>query len=64
MQDTNELKQLMERFRQEDRIQPLDPEVAQEATRQMNMQMEEVRREYRRRERESQINAAKVVLTA
>ena len=30
----------------------------------MNEQMEKVRREYRRREHESQMDAAKVVLTA
>lgn len=64
MQHTNELKKLMERFQEENRIEPLDPKVTQEATRQMNAQMEEVRREYRRRERESQINAATIVLTA
>ena len=64
MQTPNEIQNLMERFRQEGRIQPLDPAVAQEATRLMNTQMEEVRREYRRRERESQMDAAKVVLTA
>ena len=64
MQTNNEIQTMMERFRQEGRIQPLDPTVAQESTRQMNAQMEEVRREYRRRERESQIDAAKVVLNA
>ncbi len=64
MQILNEVQNLMDRFRQEGRITPLDPVVAHEAMRQMNDQMEEVRREYRRRERESQIDASKVVLNA
>lgn len=64
MQTPSEIQNLMERFRQEGRIQSLDPAVAQEATRRMNNQMEEVRREYRRREHESQRDASKVVLTA
>ena len=64
MQTPNEIQTLMERFRQENRVQPLDPAIMQESTRQINEQMEKVRREYRRREHESQLDAAKVVLTA
>lgn len=64
MYTPSEIQNLIERFHQEGRIQPLDPHIAQEATRQMNAHMEEVRREYRKRERESQIDAARVVLTA
>lgn len=64
MLTSNEIQNLMDRFREEDRIRPVDPAVVQESARQMNEQMEKVRREYRRREQESQIGAAKVILTA
>lgn len=64
MPDNNNIQTLMERFRQENRIERPDPEVMQKATRQMNAQMEEVRRDYRQRERESQIEATRTVLTA
>jgi hypothetical protein len=59
-----EIQTLMERFRQEGRVEKTDPAVVKQATSNMNAQMEAVRQEYRQRERESQLQAARTVLTA
>ena len=61
---TSKTEEIKQRLRSEGKVGTIDSKTYEAATRTMNEKMEEVRREYQIKDRQSQISASKVILTA